>query len=154
MRLRLAVLALFLVVAPTAYAATITVNTTSSTVTSGDGFCSLVEAIDSAGGLTVPDCVPGDLGIDDIVLPAGTILDGGTHNRVLTVFGTVEARGLTLTNGRAADGGVDGDGLNGGGILMASGASLTLADCAITNNVAGHGGQGANETTTFGDLGG
>jgi hypothetical protein len=177
MRVRLAVLGVLFVLVPSAArAATITVNTTSPAFNPGDGLCSLPEAVDSAGGFTVPDCAPGDSpGIDDIVLPSGTIpsdaimledvrllgqgagatiLDGEGHDRVLTVFNTVELRGVTVTNGHAPNGGVGADGQNGGGVLLAGGASLTLVDCAITNNVAGHGGQGSNETTTAGDSGG
>jgi hypothetical protein len=175
MRLRLAVLLVLLAVAPSAArAATIAVNTTSAS-TPGDGLCSLSEAVAAAGGFTVTDCTNQDTsGIDDIVLPAGsidtdnlslenlrlhgqgadsTILHGNTLDRVVVVTGTVSADGLTVTNGHANQGDVGVDGSNGGGILVASG-SLTLSNCAVTNNVAGHGGQGADHTDASGGAGG
>src|SRR5262245_7883546 len=58
----------------TAFAATITVNTTSDTL-ANDGQCSIREAIINANNnaATWTDCTAGS-GVDTIVLPAGTIL--------------------------------------------------------------------------------
>ena len=86
---------------------------------------------------------------------------GGTPNfRIFTINSgaVVSISGLTVTNGRTADGpvgggggtpGYGGTGENGGGIL--NNGSLTLTDVVVTNNRTGNGSPG---TTGIGGVGG
>lgn len=85
---------------------------------------------------------------------------GGTPNfRIFRINNgqTVSISGLTITNGRTADGvpasGLGGSGEFGGGILNAG--SLTLNDMVITGNRTGDGGtSGGSNTGGFGGFGG
>lgn len=85
---------------------------------------------------------------------------GGTPNfRIFRINNgqTVSISGLTITNGRTADGvpasGLGGSGDPGGGILNAG--SLTLNDTVITGNRTGDGGtSGGSNTGGFGGFGG
>jgi CSLREA domain-containing protein len=76
---------------------------------------------------------------------------GGDY-RIFTITSTVTISGLTATNGKAGDGTTasgGGPGADGGGIMNSG--TLTLADVAVTGNVAGTGGTG---TTSNGGSGG
>jgi CSLREA domain-containing protein len=67
-------IALILTPASAAPEATITVNSTADNDTSGDGACTLREAIDNANDdadTTGGDCIAGS-GADTIIVPAGT----------------------------------------------------------------------------------
>jgi CSLREA domain-containing protein len=136
---------------------TITVNTLSDSSTSGDGLCSLREAItnaNSASDTTMGDCVAGT-GNDTIVfslsgkitvastLPSpGAVLeidgsgqsidiDGGSASRIfLNLTGTLTLNDLTISNGSSTG--------NGGGI--SSNSSLTVTDSTFTGNNAIGGG--------------
>jgi CSLREA domain-containing protein len=88
---------------------------------------------------------------------------GGTPNfRIFTINSgnTVAISGLTVTNGRTADGipgggfapGYGGQGDNGGGIL--SNGALTLTDVVVTGNRTGDGGAGTSGTGGPGGFGG
>jgi uncharacterized repeat protein (TIGR01451 family) len=90
--------------------------------------------------------------------------DGAASNfRVFNVAAgltSVNISGLTISNGHAPDGtdnpasgGVGGTGQNGGGILNASGSTLTLTGCALAGNRAGTGGNATGSAAT-GGLGG
>ncbi len=150
-----------------AEAATITVNTTDDELNT-DGDCSLREAIQAANtDAAVDGCTSGS-GDDVITLPAGTYtlsvpgtgedsnaagdlditsnvtvngdgantttINGGAIDRVLhIVSGTVSVSGVTITNGNAP-------GLAGGGILVSSGTSLTVANSTIASNTGDLGG--------------
>lgn len=108
-----------------------------------------------------------DVTIDATALPVGVTISGNNARRIVRVIGSggspsVGLRGLTLTGGKASDGGAI---LNGGGTLAlerctlhgntasdgsnagaihssGSGASLTLTHCTLTNNSATGVGQG------------
>src|SRR5260370_29015437 len=93
--------ALLLMVANAAVAnAAISVNTTADEVTSGDGTCSLREAVIGANGLSSPDC-PGAAssgGTTTIVLPGGTYhlrlgLHSGSALAELELFNNVAIQG-------------------------------------------------------------
>ena len=97
------------------------------------------------------------------VLTVGRSTAGGAPNfRIFTVNSgrTVSISGLTITNGRTADGAPDGgfapgyggQGGNGGGIVN-SGA-LTLTNVIVTGNRTGDGGTGSSGTGGFGGFGG
>jgi hypothetical protein len=95
----LAGLALLLVLgtAP-ALAATITVTTTTPAVNNGDGFCSLIEALDNANDTTDgnvhADCTAGDpTGADTIVLPANS-----THTLTSVNNSTYDDTGLPVVS--------------------------------------------------------
>ena len=123
--------------APSAGAA-ITVNTTKDETFSGDGSCSLREAVLAADGSPSPDC-PGSAatGVTTIALrsgtyhlslgsglilvrpieiegvggPAKTVIDGDHHNRVLqNDSNQATIANLTITGGRTADAGDGADG--------------------------------------------
>jgi CSLREA domain-containing protein len=80
--------------------------------------------------------------------------------RIFTFFSNVAVNstisGLTVTNGRVADGGTSSDGqfgsngVSGGGILNPTNETLTLIDLVVSGNRAGNGGAG----TGFGGSGG
>lgn len=85
---------------------------------------------------------------------------GGTPNFRIFTFSNVAVNstisGLTITNGRVADGGTSSDGqfgsngASGGGILNPNNETLTLIDVVVSGNRAGNGGAG----TGFGGSGG
>lgn len=77
------------------------------------------------------------------------VISAGGQSRILEIVSnaTVSVSGLTICNGRAADGAagtsnspVGGNGSDGGGIYNAG--SLTLAQCIISNCATGNGGAG------------
>jgi CSLREA domain-containing protein len=124
----------FGLVAEGAAAATLTVTTTTDETTSGDGSCSLREAIAAVNSPgSAGDCGTADASSNTIALgastytlsasgqlsvtgaasltvtgasEAGTVIDGGGHGRVLSVgsTSTVTLSQLTITGGHAADG--------------------------------------------------
>jgi len=106
-------------------------------------------AIAAGGGPHTFDCdgpttvtTSADILIDnDVTLDGGgdLIVDGNDDHRVFEVARdtTVELREMTITQGDAGDGGM------GGGLLLGSGAEVTLTGCTIracTAGVAGGGG--------------
>lgn len=119
--------ALLLGAAPAAADTTITVNTTLSSSPSGDGLCSLAEAIDWADGGSDPDCSAASAsGTTTINLPAGkyvvsqtlklsgstniagagantTDIDGGGAVQVVYVWpaGNVEISGVEVSGGNS-----------------------------------------------------
>jgi hypothetical protein len=86
----------------------------------------------------------------------GAVLDGASSGTVLTVSaGTLTVDNITIKNGLGASGsnGSNGgpfsngsDGSNGapGGVLVASGATLTLSHSTVIHNQGGRGGNGGN----------
>src|ERR1700761_1164021 len=91
-----AVLAACLAVAgPARASATIQVNTTADETTTGNGTCSLHEAVLYADGTGESDCAPGTAtGTTTIDLPAGHF--------VLDIAGTLELSRTTVVNGAGA----------------------------------------------------
>lgn len=72
---------------------------------------------------------------------------GGTPNfRVFTINSgsTASISGLTISNGRTADGSASNPGVDGGGILNNTGATLNLKSVVISGNLTGTGGVGGN----------
>jgi CSLREA domain-containing protein len=63
---------------------------------------------------------------------------GGDYRILSTTSGTIVVSGLTITNGKAPDGGNNQPGTDGGGILNST--TLTLTDVIVTANRAGNGG--------------
>jgi hypothetical protein len=150
-----------------ALALTITVETPLDETTL-DGDCSLRQAVAAANNPgPINDCT-GSAVNDDIVLPAGTytlgatggdlditsdltitgagsgttIIDANSVDRLIEVTGgrTVSISGVTLTRGRAPNGGgVLGPGGSGGAILHTGGGSLTVANSVLDDNHAGDG---------------
>jgi CSLREA domain-containing protein len=141
------------------YAASLTVNTTDDNLTSGDGFCTLREAISNANSnsdTTSGDCAAG-IGDDSITfsvsgtitlastLPAisdsaGLTIDGAAQS--ITISGNLSVQvmvvnsravlmlqNLTIANGRS--------GGNGGGIE--NNGTLTVTNTTFSNNFAGPG---------------
>ena len=93
--------------------------------------------------------------------PGSTLLtvrrDTGGIYRIFTInSGTIAISGMTITNGRTADG-VLGTGNNvgpsGGGVLQSSG-SLTLTDVVLTGNTTGKGYDDLSSGSSFGGFGG
>ena len=142
-----------------AHAASLTVNTTDDNITSGDGFCTLREAITNANSnsdTTSGDCAAGT-GDDSITFsvsgtitlastlpaisdPAGLTIDGTAQS--LTISGNIMVQvivvnsgaalvvqNLTIANGRS--------GGNGGGIE--NNGTLTVTNTAFSSNFAGPG---------------
>ncbi len=152
--------------------ATITVNTTKDETISGDGSCSLREAIETASGNPSADCAGASpSGQTTIEVPAGdyrlslgselaadsqiaivgggadasqTVIDAALHSRVLLTGGTVTLSRLTITGGRAGAGAAGQPGQGGGGILNTG--LLTLTNVALSGNAAGAGGGGEDGT--------
>lgn len=126
-----AVVAALLSAAPAASAA-ITVNTTKDETISGDGTCSLREAVLTVNGSQSPDCAaPNSTGPTTVALAAGTyhltlgtglvvlngiaiqgpgdptktVIDADHHDRVLLLDGAPSSiANLTITGGRTRDG--------------------------------------------------
>jgi CSLREA domain-containing protein len=173
--LLIAGLAILASLAPTAYAATIAVNTTADEL-NADGDCSLREAIRAANTNTAVDACPAGSGADIISLPAGTyqLAIAGTNEdaaltgdlditEALTLRGAgkavtaIDAAGLdrvfhvlagpTVIRGVRITGGFSG-GAFGGGIYLNSG-DLTLDDIRVTNNGGNVGGIQADPGTTL-----
>jgi len=131
-----------------------TILTATSTADSGAG--SLRQTIASAAsGATIVltntgtiSLTSGELLINknlNIVGPGATNLaiSGNNSSPVFYVTNAaVNISGLTIRNGKSADGGAGAAGWPGGGIYNAG--VLTLSDCIVTNNRAGNGGTGNN----------
>ena len=154
------ILALMLMTLPlAASAATLTVNTTADNLVAGDGKCSLREAIanvNAAADTTGQDCAAGSGGGDSIKFafampatirlrlgqlriqhdvsllnpaPGSLHLDAAHRTRVFEIAaGTTSMVNLTIEHGKAD---------NGGGAMVDSGATLSLARSALTDNIAG-----------------
>lgn len=149
------------ITAPPVYAANLTVNSTSDTITAEDGLCTLREAIinantdnDTTGG----DCIAGS-GADTIsfsitgaitlgsILPnittditisgpdaADLILDGNEAVSILTVVstGTLNLEKLTITNVLSS----------GFGAIRNNGGTVTVTDSTFSNNTSRYAGGG------------
>jgi len=117
--------------------------------------------------ITLDSALPDISGAISVVGPGSNTLTvqrnsaGGTPNfRIFTFVLNVAVNstisGLTITNGRVADGGTSSDGqfgsngVSGGGLLNPTNETLTLIDLVVTGNRAGNGGAG----TGFGGSGG
>jgi CSLREA domain-containing protein len=153
-------LLVILLVPVAGFASTIAVNTTADNVTAGDGQCTLREAIanvNAATDTTGGDCVAGSGSGDTIVFSlvpparirlAATLgelmigkdvsiaglgdgalyIDGQHRSRVFHIAaGMTTASDMTIQNGRA----LGSDEAGGGGILVDSGATLNLTNCAL-----------------------
>lgn len=175
--------------------AVITVTTDLDNLT-GNGDCTLREAIQAANTDAPVDACPAGNGDDLILLPTGvyilslagrsedanatgdldilsslvisgagsaeTIIDANQIDRVLHILtGTVEIRGVTVQNGRAADGAGSGcgdygyygcPGESGGGIVNLS--STRLVDVVVQNSRSGDGGDNVEYTGHGGGGGG
>ncbi|GEM_PF-1433979 len=111
---RFALLCLFVAggfIAPTAQAATITVNAADDTMFAGDGLCSLPEALSNASNnneTTSGDCAQGDAGLDEINIDAslsgGTITLTGTTLTIITEAVTINGPDADDANGVTIDG--------------------------------------------------
>ena len=172
-------LALVLVAASTASAATITVTTGSDTV-ADDGACSLREAIDAANGDTATGGCPAGGGADTVALPAGaytlgivgSVEDGNTKGDLdISSDVTLDGAGESTTTIDAADldravevlsGTVTIEGLtltNGtspageaGGAIRNAG-TLTVENSRISDSVTGNGVAGSVSTGSTGGTG-
>lgn len=161
---------LALIVAPTARAATITVNTTADE-NNNDGDCSLREAVIAANTDTAKDACPAGSGADTISLPAGNYLltiAGRNENAALTGDLDLTAD-LTITGAGQATTIIDAGTLDrvfhigvgstieisgvtigggrvtanfGGGVFVNNGSTLTLTDSQVIGNSAASGGGG------------
>lgn len=158
----------------TAWGANLTVNNLSDVVASGDGQCTLREAITNANTnseTSSGDCAAGtdndtisfSLGgtiplgstliISDI---AGLSIDGLNQNitlngnnaiRVLQInpSANLTLKNLTVSNGAASGGGFAGSGIGGGGGIYNQFGNLTIDRCTFTGNTSkGNGGAIAN----------
>jgi len=133
----LAALVLYLIPAPAAHGATITVNSTADVV-ADDGQCTLREAItaanaDSASGSMTGECIAGS-GDDIITLPAGTYtlaLSGTGEDNNAT--GDLDVTGNLTINGAGATSTI----IDGGAIdrvfHIFSGVTVEINDLKITN---------------------
>lgn len=73
---------------------------------------------------------------------ASLAISGNHASRVFSISNvTVSLSGITIRDGRAADGGAGGNGSHGGGIYNQG--TLALSNCVITGNAAGNGGDGS-----------
>lgn len=128
-----------------AWANTITVNNLSDPGFTGDGLCTLREAINSANTDTAGDCTAGGVGFDTILFSiSGTILLSSTltvsDGTGLTIDGT--AQSITLSGNYAVR------------VLQVNpGANLTMKNLTVANGFAGGGvGGGAGIYNQFGNL--
>jgi CSLREA domain-containing protein len=121
-------LGIFALAASAASGSIITVNTTLDETTSGDGLCSLREAITNANdnGQTYSDCAPGS-GDDTITFSvSGTITLGSTLPAIASGMGALTIDGSGQTNT------ISGNNLV-GVFFINSGAILTLQNITIAN---------------------
>lgn len=139
-----------------AAAATLTVNTTRDEITSGDGLCSLREAIQAVNSPGSPsDCAPASVGANTIVLGAQSYLLGPPAPQAeLSIAGSV--RGLTIEGAGEARTTVDASALNNRILEVAPGGVVTIQDLTLTGGraPAGAGGPGGPATSTAGGSGG
>ena len=86
--------------------------------------------------------------------PANLRIDADGDSRVfrITAGAIATISGITITNGRAPEGSAGLSGFDGGGIHNAG--TLTLSNCVITRNWAGHGGIGSSPESSDGGFGG
>jgi hypothetical protein len=125
--------------ATTASAATLSVNTTFDTTSTGNGQCSLrdaIMAVDSPPGVT-GDCAAAAFETNTIVLPAGTY---GLHPGELDI--SPEVTGLTIVGAGEDKTAVTGSGAS-RVLQIGFGATVTLRDLAISGGRAGDGASGA-----------
>ena len=116
-------------------AATVTVNTTTDLVQTGDGFCSLREATLFANGNTAePDCAPGTAsGTTTIVVPSGTYtLRGGP----LSLIGSARLAGAGAGTGPGSTT-IDAAGHSQVLSIPSVDAHVTISDMTITGGVSG-----------------
>jgi CSLREA domain-containing protein len=129
--LALLVCVLVLVAHPSSVRAdgTVTVTTTTDETTTGDGTCSLREAILYANGTAETDCGPGATGTTTIVVPAG--------HYVLSQ-GALPITGNAVIQGQGASGTIIDAG--GGSQVVSVGAASqsTLSGVTITGGTSGH----------------
>ena len=128
------------IAAPAASAATLTVNSTFDETNSGDGSCSLREAIlavdspGSAGG----DCAPAAFGANTIVLKAGRyFLGGAAPHTELQIASTVT--NLTIQGAGESQTTIDASLLGSRVFEVAPGAGVTMRDLKITGGHAADG---------------
>src|SRR5208282_476431 len=119
---------------------TITVNnTTDPATTSGNGFCTLREAIDNANAksdTTSGDCAAGT-GTDTINFSvSGTITLGSGLPAIVNTL-TIDGTGQTVTVSTISSGNVADDG---GGIYSDVDSNLTISNSTISNSLASEGG--------------
>jgi hypothetical protein len=126
-----AVLALWLSMAGVARAsATIGVNTTTDETTTGNGTCSLHEAVLYADGTAESDCAPGTAtGTTTIDLPAGHF--------ILSIAGTLELSRTTVVNGAGAGSSVLDAAGHGQIVSVDASADVTINGVTITGGVSG-----------------
>jgi CSLREA domain-containing protein len=93
----------------------------------------------------------GELSIQGDVAITGPVtgvlrIDGAHKTRVFEIVaGTTNMSGLAIQGGRSADSG--GGVFVGGGVLVDTGATLTLTNCALSGNAAGKGGNSDSSGT-------
>ncbi len=147
MRVRVAACAVMTaaaIAAPAASAATLTVNSNFDNTTSGDGQCSLREAIlavdspGSAGG----DCAPAAFGANTIVLKSGRYFlgNGGAPQTPLQIASTVTS--LTIQGAGESHTTIDASGLGNRVFEVSPGAGVTIRDLEITGGHAPDGAAG------------
>ena len=137
--------------AASAAAATLKVNTTADVTTSGDGSCSLREAIAAANSPgAASDCGTADSVSNTIALGAGTytlsIAPAGADDNAtgdLNVTGTAP---LTIIGAGATATVIDATGLSDRVLSVAAGATVTLQGLTITGGQAPDGAAGADGT--------
>jgi CSLREA domain-containing protein len=101
----------------------------------------------SLTGIGEDNAATGDLDIKASVTINGggaatTVIDGNSEDRVFDILGgTVIINDVTITDGEPASGD------NGGGIQIASGATVTLNRCVVSSNNTFNGGNGAGIST-------
>ena len=125
------VLALGLAVAgPARATATIQVNTTSDETSTGNGTCSLPEAVLYADGTAESDCAPGTAtGTTTIVVPAG--------HYILGIAGTLTLSRTTVLNGAGAGNTVIDATSHGQIFSIQASADVTINAVTITGGVSG-----------------
>ena len=126
-----AVLALWLIVAgPASASATIQVNTTADETSTGNGTCSLHEAVLYADGTAESDCAPGTAtGTTTIVLPAGHF--------ILDIAGTLPLSRTTVVDGAGAGSTVIDAAGHGQIFSVEASADVTINGVTITGGVSG-----------------
>ena len=116
-------------------AATLTVTTTLSGTATGDGECSLAEAITNANddAATFADCSAG-AGADTIELPAGQTIGLTSALPELTTDVTIDGRGATITRAISATCSSESDVLT---LLVVRFSSLSIESATLSNGCGG-----------------